>query len=61
MAKQTRTGRALTLFGLLAGATVGAAVAMVYAPHNGEGNRQELNRWAHKRLEEVQSRLGRSS
>jgi gas vesicle protein len=50
-------GRFFTLFGLVAGAAVGAAVALVYSPHKGEKNIRELNQWAHNRLEEVQRKV----
>ncbi len=35
-------GRGPLIFGALAGALIGAAVALVYSPSNGEGNRQRL-------------------
>jgi len=49
--------RFFTLFGLLAGAAVGAAVALVYSPHSGEKNLRELNQWAHNRLGDVQHKV----
>jgi len=49
--------RFFTLFGLLAGAAVGAAVALVYTPNSGEKNIRELNRWAHNRLGDVQQKV----
>jgi len=57
MAKKSGKGRALTLLGLMAGAAVGAAVALIYSPHNGKGNRRELNQWAHNRLEAAQHKV----
>jgi gas vesicle protein len=50
-------GRFFTLLGLLAGAAAGAAVALIYSPHNGEKNREQLNQWAHNRLEDAQRRV----
>ena len=50
-------GRFFTLFGLLAGAVVGAAVAHIYSPRNGEKNRAQLNQWAHHRLEDAQNKV----
>ncbi len=35
-------GRGPLIFGALAGAVIGAAVALVYSPSNGAGNRQRL-------------------
>ena len=61
MSKKTRTGRAVTMLGLLAGAAVGAAVALVNSPHDGENNRKQLNRWAHKRLDDVQRKVEKRS
>lgn len=50
-------GRAITLLGLLAGAAIGAAVALIYSPAEGERNRQKLNEWAHSRLDDVQRQI----
>jgi gas vesicle protein len=61
MSEDSRAGLAYTLLGLLAGTVVGAAIALVYSPSNGEGNRKRLNQWAHNRLEEAQRRLERRS
>lgn len=51
-------GRGLTFLGILAGAALGAAVALVYTPARGEENRKRLNEWAGNRLEEAQNKLG---
>jgi len=59
MSNLTGKGRFFTLFGLLAGAAVGAAVALIYSPHKGEQNLRELNQWAHSRLDDVQRRVER--
>jgi len=59
MSGNNRAGLAFSLLGLLAGAAVGAAVALVYSPSDGPGNRKQLNQWAHNRLEEAQRRLER--
>jgi gas vesicle protein len=61
MSKNTRAGRAFAVLGLLAGAAVGAAVALVYSPSDGQGNRKQLNQWAHNRLEEAQHKLEKRS
>jgi gas vesicle protein len=61
MSKDTRAGRVFALFGLLAGAAVGVAVALVYSPNDGRGNRKQLNQWAHNRLEEAQHKLEKAS
>jgi gas vesicle protein len=50
-------GRILTFVGLLAGAAVGAALALIYSPGNGEKNREDLNRWAHSRLDDLQAKV----
>jgi gas vesicle protein len=57
MPKKTRTGRTFTILGLMAGAAVGAAVALVNSPHDGKKNRKQLNQWAHKRLDDVQRKV----
>jgi len=49
--------RFFTLFGLLAGAAVGAALALIYSPHSGEKNLRDLNQWTHNRLGEVQHKV----
>jgi len=40
--KKKSGGKALLFFGMLAGAAIGAAVALVYSPSNGEENREQL-------------------
>lgn len=40
--KRKRKGKGLVFLGILAGAVVGAAVALVYSPSNGEENRERL-------------------
>jgi len=48
MAKSEKTrkrksgGKGLVFFGLLAGGVIGAALAMIYSPSNGEENREHL-------------------
>lgn len=37
-----KVGKALLFFGMLAGAAIGAAVALVYSPSKGEENREHL-------------------
>ena len=59
MSGNNHAGLVFSLLGLLAGAAVGAAVALVYSPGDGQGNRKQLNQWAHNRLEEAQRRLER--
>jgi gas vesicle protein len=59
MSRNSRAGRAFVLLGLLAGVAVGAALALVYSPHDGQENRKQLNQWAHNRLEQAQRRLER--
>jgi gas vesicle protein len=59
MAEQTWTGRLFTLVGLAAGAAVGAAVALVYSPHNGEKNREQLVQWTGNRLEDAKRKVRR--
>ena len=61
MSEKKSTGRAFTLLGMLAGAAVGVAVALVYSPHDGEKNRQQLNKWAHKRLDDAQRKVEKGS
>jgi len=50
-------GRSITFLGVLAGAALGAALALVYSPGNGEKNRENLNRWAHSRLDDLQAKV----
>ena len=47
-------GNALTAIGMLLGAALGAAVALVYSPGTGKQNRKNLTLWAHHRLDEIQ-------
>lgn len=44
-----RKGKALVFFGILAGAVIGAAVALVYSPANGEENRERLMQYISER------------
>jgi gas vesicle protein len=46
----------LTLAGMLAGAALGAAVALVYTPHKGEENRKQMADWANARASQAQQR-----
>lgn len=39
--KRKQQGKALVFFGVLAGAIVGAALALVYSPGTGEENREQ--------------------
>ncbi|MGA7733728.1 MAG: YtxH domain-containing protein [Chloroflexia bacterium] len=55
--KRTRKesgGNALAAIGMLLGAGLGAAVALVYSPGSGKKNRKNLNLWAHHRLDDLQ-------
>jgi gas vesicle protein len=56
--QRKKQGRGLTFLGLLTGAAIGAAVALIYSPSDGEKNRQQLNRWAGHRLDDLQNRVG---
>jgi gas vesicle protein len=42
-------GKGLVFLGLLAGALIGAAVALVYSPANGEENRERLMQYISER------------
>jgi gas vesicle protein len=55
--EQKGQGRALTILGLLTGAALGAALALTFAPRDGKGNRENLNLWAHNRLDDVQRKV----
>jgi len=57
MANKARGGRIITLLGLLAGAAVGAAVALVYTPHNGERNRENLSLWTRNRADDLNRKV----
>lgn len=46
------------LIGLLIGAAVGAAVALIYTPHNGKQNRHNLSQMAKDRLSAARSKIG---
>jgi gas vesicle protein len=46
----------LTVLGMVAGAAIGAAVALFYTPDNGEGNRKHMAEWVAKRAEQVQEK-----
>lgn len=50
-------GRAITFLGLLAGAAIGAAVALIYSPADGTRNRQKLTEWGHARLDDAQRQI----
>lgn len=41
-ATRKREGKGLLFFGILAGAIVGAALALVYSPGTGEENREQV-------------------
>jgi len=40
--KRKSEGKAILFFGALAGAAIGAALALVYSPSTGEENREQL-------------------
>lgn len=42
-------GKGLVFLGILAGAVIGAAVALVYSPANGEENRERLMQYISER------------
>jgi gas vesicle protein len=42
-------GKGLVFLGILAGAVIGAAVALIYSPANGEGNRERLMQYISER------------
>ncbi len=44
-----RKGKGLVFLGILAGAVIGAAVALVYSPSNGEENRERLMQYISER------------
>lgn len=52
--KKQSDGNTLAAIGLLFGAALGAAVAMVYSRGTGKQNRKDLNLWAHHRLDDLQ-------
>ena len=45
-ARKRQGGNSLLLLGIIAGAAIGAAVALFYTPGTGEENRQRLAEWA---------------
>ena len=47
----------IMLLGTLAGAAIGAGVALVYAPDKGEDNRKHLLEWANARLGEARVKV----
>lgn len=51
-----QSGGLFTLLGIAAGAVIGAGVALVYSPDNGEQNRQHLRQWTQARVNETQSK-----
>jgi len=51
-------GRFLAVVGLLAGAAVGAAIGLIYSPHNGERNREQISQWTRNRLQDAQQKVG---
>lgn len=59
--KRKRGGAVIWLAGALAGAAIGAAVALVYTPGTGEENRQRITKWVDARTGDVQSRVTGSS
>jgi gas vesicle protein len=50
-------GKGLLLLGLLAGATIGGAVGLVYTSSSGEQNRKHLEEWVNRRTGEVRARV----
>ena len=44
-----RKGKGLVFLGILAGAVIGAAVALVYSPGTGEENREHLMQYISER------------
>lgn len=40
--KTRKGGKGLLFFGMLAGAAIGAAVALIYSPSTGEENREKV-------------------
>ncbi len=44
-----RKGKGLVFLGILAGAAIGAAVALVYSPGKGEENRERLMQYISER------------
>ena len=48
-----REGGGTMLLGIIAGALVGAAVGLAYAPGAGERNRQRIAEWLNSRTEDV--------
>ena len=61
MAKKNRSRQVFALLGVLAGAAVGTAVGLVNSPHDGKQNRNQLNQWAHKRLDDAIRRVEKES
>lgn len=53
MAKKKQGGKMITLFGVLTGAVVGAAVALTYTPGSGDENRQRLASWTQNRANDA--------
>lgn len=47
----------IMLLGVIAGAIVGVAVGLVYAPANGEENRKRMAEWAANRAEDAQDKV----
>lgn len=57
-ASNKKGGKALTFWGILAGAAVGAAVALVYSPSTGEKNRRHLVQYVSNRVSSVGRKVG---
>lgn len=45
-----RKGKGLVFLGILAGAVIGAAVALVYSPSTGEENRERLMQYISEKV-----------
>jgi len=57
MARSSKSsGNGLTLLGVLSGAAIGAAVALVNSPHKGETNRKHLLEWGQARLNQAKDK-----
>ena len=54
--KRKANGNGMMLLGMLAGAAVGAAMGLVFAPSDGERNRQHLSEWVASRAQELQDK-----